>query len=185
MTATAWKKANSLYLPEPGVDTTAIYCAHPYQAHPKYFPPGEWHDVDYRSMGIAEDAHFAILNVHLVISDLDPDINNLTLTARAPGDTLGAGNYQAQAITVWTNDGHRGVQQVVQPLVGGIGQLYWKAEQGGVPAGGGPTTYLLNGWVSMYGTYEDTAAVSADPGSILEIPLPADGRLVRLLPQAG
>jgi len=145
-----WIKSNALFNHSQHSGPTVVFAGDGTSGGPPHYPPGVWNTVDLKPLGVTADAKRAELTGHLIITDLNPDIDNLTVTVRPPGSTLGEGNYQMQAVSVFSGDGARGAQSVKVALVNGCFQLYWQKTVAGVPENGNPSGFLLNLWLSEW-----------------------------------
>lgn len=146
-----WNESDKIYTFDQHSGPTVVFAGDATSGGPPNYAPGAWHTIDLKPLGVAADAKFAEINGFLIITDAGAEIDNLTATFRPPGSTLHEGNYQMQAISVFTGDGARQVQSVTVALVNGCFQFYWQKTVGGVPESGHPSGFLLNLWVAKWG----------------------------------
>jgi hypothetical protein len=181
-TLMAWKESDKIYTYDLHSGPTVVFAGDTTSGGPPNYTPDMWHTIDLKPLGVSADASFAEINGFLIITDLGSEIDNLTATFRAPGSTLDAGNYQMQAISVFSGDGARQVQSVTVALVDGCFQLFWKKQVGGVAENGHPTGFLLNLWLAKWGrdlpdAEDQTAAITALDARIAALeaaPAPVD-----------
>jgi hypothetical protein len=150
MTTPSWIESNRVYTHPDHSGPTVIFAGDTTSGAPPHYAPNTEHIIDLTPFGVTPDATFAQIVGHVVITDVDTQINDLRATFRPVGSTLGWGNYQLQTVTVWNGDGERGNQSVVVPLTDGKFEFYWEFLTAGVPDTG-PSTALLNLWLTMWG----------------------------------
>ena len=178
----AWKETDKVYTYDIHSGPTVVFAGDTTSGGPPNYAPGMWHTIDLKPLGVSADATFAEINGFLIITDVDPDIDNLTATFRAPGSTLHEGNYQMQAISVFSGDGARQVQSVTVALVNGCFQFYWQKTVGGVPENGSPSSFLLNLRLAKWGVdapdgqdlSADISALQTRVSALEAAPPPAD-----------
>lgn len=162
-----WVESNRVFTWSPHSGPTVIFSGDNVSASdPRNYAPGQWHTIDLKPLGVSADATFAEITGFLIITDQGPEIDNLTATFRRPGGTLHEGNYQMQAISVFSGDGARQVQSVTVPLVNGCFEFFWQKTVGGVPENGHPSSFLLNLWLSKWGLLANEAT---DPSALTEL----------------
>ena len=116
-----------------------------------YMPPRQWNTLDLTQFGVTADAVWAEFSAHMIITDLTPDIEDLTLTMRPVGSSYNYGNHQAQSVSVFYGDGQRGRQVVgTVACVNGKVEVYWNWTSGGVPDAS-PSTSLISLWLNKWG----------------------------------
>lgn len=162
----AWNESNKIYTHDQHSGPTVVFAGDGTSGGPPHYAPGVWHTIDLKPLGVTADAKFAEITGFLIITDLGSEIDNLTATFRPPGGTLNEGNYQMQAISVWSGGGERQVQSVTVALVNGCFEFFWKKQVGGVSENGHPSSFLLNLWLSKWGRFEpagsdQSAAIAA------------------------
>jgi hypothetical protein len=162
----AWNKSNEVYNYDQHSGPTVVFAGDTTSGAPPHYAPDVWHTIDLKPLGVTADAKFAEITGFLIITDLGSEIDNLTATFRPPGSTLNEGNYQMQAISVWSGGGERQVQSVTVALVNGCFEFYWKKQVGGVSENGHPSSFLLNLRLSKWGRFEpagsdQSAAIAA------------------------
>lgn len=161
-----WNESNRIFNHDQHSGPTVVFAGDTTSGGPPHYAPDVWHTIDLKPLGVTADAKFAEITGFLIITDLGSEIDNLTATFRPPGSTLNEGNYQMQAISVWSGGGERQVQSVTVALVNGCFEFFWKKQVGGVSESGHPTAFLLNLWLSKWGRYEpvgsdQSAAIAA------------------------
>lgn len=149
----AWNESNRIYNHDQHSGPTVVFSGDATSGAPPHYAPGTWHTIDLKPLGVSADAKFAEINGFLIITDAGSEIDNLTATFRPPGSTLNEGNYQMQAISVWSGGGERQVQSVTVALVNGCFEFYWQKTVGGVPENGHPSAFLLNLWLAKWGKF--------------------------------
>jgi hypothetical protein len=88
--------------------------------------PGVWHQIDVTALGVPADAKAAFLSGILIISHgTTAQTCDLTVSLRAPGDDLLAGNYIGQTIETAVGGGQRSNMSSWVPLVGGKFEFQW------------------------------------------------------------
>ena len=162
----SWNESNRIFNHDQHSGPTVVFAGDTTSGSPPHYAPDVWHTIDLKPLGVTADAKFAEITGFLIITDLGSEIDNLTATFRPPGSTLNEGNYQMQAISVWSGGGERQVQSVTVALVNGCFEFYWKKQVGGVLENGHPSSFLLNLWLSKWGRYEpagsdQSAAIAA------------------------
>lgn len=157
----AWNKSNEIFTYDLHSGPTVVFAGDTTSGGPPHYAPGQWHTIDLKPLGVSADAKFAEINGFLIITDVNSQIDNLTATFRSPSSTLDAGNYQMQAISVFSGDGARQVQSVTVALENGCLQFYWQKTVGGVPENGDPSSFLLNLRLEKWGRYEAAADLTA------------------------
>lgn len=162
----AWNESNRVFTHDQHSGPTVVFAGDTTSGAPPHYAPDMWHTIDLKPLGVSSDAKFAEITGFLIITDAGPEIDNLTATFRPPGSTLNEGNYQMQAISVWSGGGERQVQSVTVGLVNGCFQFFWKKQVGGVSENGHPSSFLLNLWLSKWGRFEpagsdQSAAIAA------------------------
>ncbi len=175
-----WIESNRLYTHQDHSGPTVIFAGDGTSGGPPHYPHSTWNTVDLLPLGVTPDATFAEITGHVIITDVDSLTNDLRATFRPVGSQMGAGNYQMQAVTVWSGDGHRGVQSVTVPLVDGKFEFYWQAlTNGSIDAG--PSSFLLNLWLSKWGRNvagDSTPPPSDPPATPTTITVPPGGLTV-------
>lgn len=161
-----WKESNRIFTYDIHSGPTVVFAGDTTSGAPPHYAPGQWHTIDLKPLGVSADAKFAEINGFLIITDVNSAIDNLTATFRAPSSTLNEGNYQMQAISVFSGDGARQVQSVTVALENGCFQFFWQKTVGGSPENGDPSSFLLNLWLAKWGRFEpagadQTAAIAA------------------------
>lgn len=164
-----WKESNRIFTYDQHSGPTVVFAGDGTSGSPPHYAPGQWHTIDLKPLGVSADAKFAEITGFLIITDLGPEIDNLTATFRAPGSTLDAGNYQMQAISVFSGDGQRQVQSCTVALVNGCFEFYWKKQVGGVSENGHPSSFLLNLWLSKWGRFEATGDPSQEIAALQSV----------------
>ncbi len=154
----AWNESNRIFNHDQHSGPTVVFAGDTSSGAPPHYAPDVWHTIDLKPLGVTADAKFAEITGFLIITDLGSEIDNLTATFRPPGSTLNEGNYQMQAISVWSGGGERQVQSCTVALVNGCFQFYWKKQVGGVSENGHPSSFLLNLWLAKWGRYEPAGA---------------------------
>lgn len=92
-------------------------------------PAGVWHTVDVSSLGLPADVKWVALGGLLIITHGTIQQQcNLTLTTRAFGDTLDAGEYNAQAIEPHLGGGQRSTFFTIVPVRDGRFEWQWRAD---------------------------------------------------------
>ena len=162
----SWNESNRIFNHDQHSGPTVVFAGDTTSGSPPHYAPDVWHTIDLKPLGVTADAKFAEITGFLIITDLGSEIDNLTATFRPPGSTLNEGNYQMQAISVWSGGGERQVQSVTVALVNGCFEFYWKKQVGGVLENGHPSSFLLNLWLSKWGRFEpagsdQSAAIAA------------------------
>jgi len=162
----AWNESNRIFNHDQHSGPTVVFAGDATSGGPPHYAPEMWHTIDLKPLGVTADAKFAEINGFLIITDAGAEIDNLTATFRPPGSTLNEGNYQMQAISVWSGGGERQVQSCTVALVNGCFQFYWKKQVGGVSENGHPSSFLLNLWLAKWGRFEpsgtdQSAAIAA------------------------
>ena len=178
----AWKESDKIYTYDLHSGPTVVFAGDTTSGGPPNYAPDMWHTIDLKPLGVSADAIFAEIQGFLIITDLGSEIDNLTATFRAPGSTLDAGNYQMQAISVFSGDGQRQVQSCTVALVNGCFEFYWKKQVAGVAEDGHPSSFLLNLRLAKWGRdlpdpEDQTAAIAALDARIAALeaaPAPAD-----------
>jgi hypothetical protein len=178
----AWNKSNEVYNYDQHSGPTVVFAGDTTSGAPPHYAPDVWHTIDLKPLGVTADAKFAEITGFLIITDLGSEIDNLTATFRPPGSTLNEGNYQMQAISVWSGGGERQVQSVTVALVNGCFEFFWKKQVGGVSENGHPSSFLLNLRLSKWGRFEPAgsdqsaaiAALDARIAALEAAPAPAD-----------
>lgn len=136
-----------------------------------YRAPRQWHTLDLVALaGLPAGTNgWAEFSAFMIITDLTPDIENLTLTMRPVGSTFGEGNYQAQTISVFYGDGQRGRQPLgTVRVIDSKVQVYWDWTSAGVPDTG-PATSLIPLWINKWARWVDPAASpqpAPSPGTV-------------------
>lgn len=88
---------------------------------------GMWHRISLESMGIPADAKGVFLSGILIITHgTTTQTCDLTISFRAPGDTIDAGNYIGQTIEAITGSGQRSNMSTWAPARNGEIEFYWK-----------------------------------------------------------
>lgn len=157
-----WKESNRIFTFDQHSGPTVVFAGDTTSGAPPHYAPEVWHTIDLKPLGVSADAKFAEITGFLIITDAGSEIDNLTATFRPPGSTLNEGNYQMQAISVWSGGGERQVQSVTVGLVDGCFQFFWKKQVGGVSENGHPTSFLLNLWLAKWGRFEATGDPSQE-----------------------
>lgn len=174
-----WRESNRIFTHENHAGPTVVFAGDGTSGPVPHYAPSVWHTIDLKPLGVTADAQFAEITGFVIITDGGPEIDNLTATFRRPSGTLHEGNYQMQAISVFTGDGARQVQSVTVPLVEGCFEFYWRKEVGVAPENGHPSGFLLNLWLSKWGRFVATEPVPpAEPPVIpapMTIEVPAGG----------
>lgn len=177
----AWLKSNEIYTHDSYAGPSVIFSGSG-TSGPLHYPPGQWNTVDLKPLGVSADATFAEIAGHLIITDVDANINNLTATFRRPGSTFSEGNYQMQAITIWNGDGIRGNQMTTVPLVDGCFEFFWQKTQAGLIDVSGASSYLLNLWLQKWGRWQEPAGTPPPSGvPPMVITVPPGGCTVQLV----
>lgn len=87
---------------------------------------GVWHQVDLKPYGVAFDAKSAMLSGVLIITHGSaPQTCDLTVSFRAVGNNLAAGNYIGQTIETAVGAGQRSTMATFVPLNNGIFEFQW------------------------------------------------------------
>lgn len=139
-------------------------------SHPLHRAPRRWHVMDLKPFGVPADATFAMLSAQLIVTDLTAGIDNLTCTVRPVGSQLDAGNYQMQAMSVFSGDGARGRQGPVNvALTNGCFELFWAATANGQPEDltPSPSSFLINMTCDGFGRYVPPSLVVPPEGLLL------------------
>lgn len=124
-----------------------------------YLPPRQWHTLDLTQFGVSADAIWAEFSAHMIITDLTPDIENLTLTMRPVGSDYNYGNHQAQSVSVFYGDGQRDRQVVgTVACVNGAVEVYWNWTSANVPDASASTS-LISLWLNKWGRWVEPATV--------------------------
>jgi hypothetical protein len=177
-----WRESNRIYTHDNHAGPTVVFSGDTTSGAPPHYASRQWHTVDLKPLGVDADAVFAELTGFLIITDAGPEIDNLTATFRRVGSTLNEGNYQMQAISVFTGDGARQVQSVTVPLVNGCFEFYWRKDVGGVAENGHPSSFLLNLWLSKWGRLIEQAPAPAEPAANeMVIAVPPAGVALKLV----
>lgn len=166
-----WNESNRVFTHDQHSGPTVVFAGDTTSGAPPHYAPEVWHTIDLKPLGVSADAKFAEITGFLIITDAGSEIDNLTATFRPPGSTLNEGNYQMQAISVWSGGGERQVQSVTVGLVNGCFEFFWKKQVGGVSENGHPSAFLLNLWLAKWGKYvadggDQTAAIAALQNSV-------------------
>jgi hypothetical protein len=152
---------------------------------PLYRAPRQWHQLDLTQFGVTNDAVWAEFSAHMIITDLTPDIENLTLTMRPVGSSYNHGNYQAQSVSVFYGDGQRDRQVVgTVKCVDGKVEVYWDWTSAGVPDTGASTS-LISLWLNKWGRWVDALAGDhpVDPPATQTIVVPSGGLTLNFVPE--
>lgn len=87
---------------------------------------GVWTRISVRDLGIPDDAISIFLTGILVITHgYTPQICDLHLSIRAPGDNMDPGNYIGQAVEVDTKGGQRSNMSSWAPVRDGHIEVHW------------------------------------------------------------
>lgn len=93
---------------------------------------GVWHRITLSSMGIPSDAKGVFLSGILIITHgTTTQTCDLTISFRAPGDTLDAGNYIGQTIEAITGSGQRSNMSTWAPARDGEIEFQWRKNTSG------------------------------------------------------
>lgn len=88
--------------------------------------PGGWIQIDLKPYGVTADAKAAFLGGILIITHgTSQQTCDLTVSLRAPGSTLAAGNYVGQTVESHVGGGQRSNMSAWVPLVNGIFEFQW------------------------------------------------------------
>lgn len=178
----AWNESNKIYTHDQHSGPTVVFAGDGTSGGPPHYAPEMWHTIDLKPLGVTADAKFAEINGFLIITDAGAEIDNLTATFRPPGSTLNEGNYQMQAISVWSGGGERQVQSCTVALVNGCFQFYWKKQVGGVSENGHPSSFLLNLWLAKWGRFEPAGSDQSAAIAALQSDVTALQSIVAALP---
>lgn len=113
--------------------------------------PNVWHQLDVVDMGLPPDVKWVALGGLLIITHGTIQQQcNLTLTTRAFGDTLDAGEYNAQAIEAHVGGGQRSTMFTIVPVRDGKFEWQWR---GNMPDYTWPNycSYGINLSIQAYG----------------------------------
>lgn len=87
---------------------------------------GVWHTIDVTSKGVPVEAKSIFLSGILIITHgINSQQCDLTVSLRAPGDTLNAGNYIGQTFEASIGNGMRSNMSSRVPLVNGQFEIQW------------------------------------------------------------
>lgn len=178
----AWNESNRVFNWDTHSGPTVVFAGDTTSGGPPHYAPEMWHTIDLKPLGVTADAKFAEINGFLIITDAGAEIDNLTATFRPPGSTLNEGNYQMQAISVWSGGGERQVQSCTVALVNGCFQFYWKKQVGGVSENGHPSSFLLNLWLAKWGRFEPAGSDQSAAIAALQSDVTALQSIVAALP---
>lgn len=97
---------------------------------------GQWHRVSLASVGIPPDADGVFLTGLLIITHgSTPQICDLTISFRAPGNALNEGNYIGQAVETHVTSGERSNMSTWAQARDGEIEFYWnRSTQGTYPS---------------------------------------------------
>lgn len=87
---------------------------------------GQWVQVDLKPLGVEANAKSAFLSGLLIITHGSaPQACDLTVSMRAPGSPLAAGNYLGQTVEAHIGGGQRSGFASWVPLVNGVFEFQW------------------------------------------------------------